>query len=616
MARRGIKDSGAETALFGRRAMAGFVLIALCMGVLLGRFAWLQIWQHDEFRARSEANRIKLRPLPPSRGLIYDRNGVLLAENVPQYRLELVPEQSGDIDATLARLRRVIALDSEDLDRFAELRRLKRPFDSLPIKFQLREEEVARFAVRRHLFPGVEVVPYLTRSYPMGTLFAHVVGYVGRIDEGDRERLETSRYAGTHHIGKTGVERFHESRLLGRAGYEQVETDAQGRALRVLQRVAPHQGEHVHLTLDAKLQRAAADALEGRPGAIVAIDPRSGEVLALVSEPGFDPNLFVNGISRKAYAGLLADPYRPLFNRALQGGYEPGSTIKPFIGLAGLELGVRRPGDTTYSSGEFRIEGAERPYRDWKRGGHGHVDLREALAQSVNTYFYQLAVDIGVDRMAQYLAGFGFGAPTGLDLDGEGRGILPSREWKRASQGKAWYPGETVISGIGQGYWVVTPVQLASALATLAADGVRFPPHLLLATQEGRAPPVPAPPPAPLSRLVHGATNSAAVREGMVAVMHGPTGTARAAGADSPYVIAGKSGTAQRYTRKDGGEYNEARVAENLRHRALFIAFAPAEAPRIAVAVVVEHGNSGSKAAAPVARRVLDAYLLPEGTPR
>lgn len=610
---RRIKDTGAEAALFGRRAMTGFLLVALCLGVLLGRFAYLQIWQHDEFRARSEANRIKLRPLPPSRGLIYDRNGALLAENVPQYRLELIPEQSGDIDATLARLRAVIALDAEELERFAELRRLKRPFDSLPIKFHLREEEVARFAVRRHLFPGVEVVPYLTRSYPMGGLFAHAVGYVGRIDEGDRERLETSRYAGTHHIGKTGIERYYESRLLGRAGYEQVETDAQGRALRVLYRVAPHQGQHVYLTLDAKLQRAAADALEGRSGAVVAIDPRNGEVLALVSEPGFDPNLFVNGISRQAYADLLAEPHRPLFNRALQGGYEPGSTIKPFIALAGLELGIRTPADTVFSSGEFRIEGADRPYRDWKRGGHGRVDLREALAQSVNTYFYQLAVDMGVDRMSRYLAGFGFGAPTGLDLNGEGRGILPSREWKQATQGKAWYPGETVISGIGQGYWVVTPVQLASALATLAASGVRYTPHLLLATQEGLAPRARPPAPAPLSKLVQGSANAAAVREGMVAVMHGATGTARAVGAGSPYLIAGKSGTAQRYTRRDDRAYDETRVAESLRNRALFIAFAPAEAPQIAVAVVVEHGSSGSKAAAPVARLILDNYLLREG---
>src|SRR5688500_5137875 len=319
----------------------------------------------------------------------------------------------------------------------------------------------------------------------MGSALAHVIGYVGRIDEGDRERLDASRYAGTSHIGKTGIERFYEDELLGVAGYEQVETDAQGRALRVLHRVAPKQGKHIYLSLDASLQQATIDAFDGRPGAAVAIDPRNGDVLALVSQPGFDPNLFVNGISRKDYQALLNAPYRPLFNRFLQGGYEPGSTIKPFIGLAGLEAGYRTPDDTVMSTGAFTLDNSAHAYRDWKRGGHGRVDLRESIAQSVNTYFYRLAFDMGIDNLAAYMSKFGFGARTGIDLFGEGLGILPSREWKRRAYGKTWYPGETVIAGIGQGYWVVTPLQLGSALATLAADGVHHTPRLRYATQSG-----------------------------------------------------------------------------------------------------------------------------------
>jgi penicillin-binding protein 2 len=608
---RPLKEARSEAALFRIRAIVGFALIVLAIGVLVGRFAVLQVARHDEFRLRSEANRIKLKPVPPSRGLIYDRHGRLLAENVPQYRLELVPEQVPDLDDALAQLRPLLALTDDEIERFRELRSLKRDFESIPLRSPLSEAEVARFAVNRHRFPGVEVVPYLTRAYPLGERLVHVVGYVGRIDVGDRERLDPARYAGTSHIGKTGVERYYEDQLLGQAGYEQVETDAQGRALRVLERVPPRQGRHVVLTIDAELQQRTIEAFEGRAGAAVAIDPRNGEVLAMVSLPGFDPNLFVNGISRDAYQALLEAPQRPLFNRALQGGYEPGSTIKPFIALAGLELGLRRPSDVVYSSGEFRLPGIDQAWRDWKRGGHGRVDLVQAIAQSVNTYFYQLAVDIGIDRLQRYMAQFGFGAPSGIDLNGEASGILPSREWKRATQAKAWYPGETVIAGIGQGYWVVTPVQLASALATLAAGSARHRPHLLLATQDGiNAPRVGAvfedvgPP------FVQQPTNLEAVRAGMVAVMHGPTGTAARAGAGATYRIAGKSGTAQRYRQREGESYDEERVAERLRHQALFVAYAPAEAPRIAVAVVVEHGGSGSRAAAPIARRILDAYLL------
>jgi penicillin-binding protein 2 len=614
---RRVKDGVPEAALFRRRALTGFALIALALAVLIGRFFYLQVLRHQEFHGRSEANRIKLRPLAPSRGLIYDRQGRLLAENVPRYRLELVPEQVDDVEATLTRLRGFIELSAEDLERFDESRSLRRPFDSVPIKLQLSEQDVARFAVNRHEFPGVEVVPYLTRYYPTGDLLTHVVGYVGRVDARDRESLDTGRASWMTHIGKTGIERHYQSLLEGEAGYEQVETNAQGRALRVVARTPPRQGKNIYLSIDAELQRAAVAAFEGRAGAAVAIDPRNGEVLALVSVPSFDSNLFVNGISRADYAALLAAPQRPLFNRALLGGYEPGSTMKPFIGLAGLELGLRQPHDTVLSTGVFRLAGNSEPtWRDWQRGGHGRVDVVEALAQSVNTYFYQLAVDLGIDRMSGYLSQFGFGAPTGIDLEDESVGILPTRAWKLAQRGKPWYPGETVIAGIGQGYWVVTPVQLASAVATLAAGTERHAPHVLIATQDGlHAERVAAAPAAVTSAFAHHPANLNAVREGMVAVMHGPTGTARAYGADAPYRIAGKSGTAQRYTRKTDEAYDESRIAEALRHQALFVAYAPAEAPRIAVALVVEHGGSGSRAAAPVARRILDAYMAAYPTP-
>ena len=609
--RRTVKDLVQETNLFRARAAEGFLIIAVCLVILVSRYAWLQVLRHDEFSARADENRVKLKPLPPSRGLIYDRNGILLAENILDYRLELIPEQMRDVDETLERLGKVIAISADDHEQFAAQRQVKRRFHNIPLRHALNEREVARFALERHRFPGVEVVPYLTRYYPLGADFAHVVGYVGRIDIEDRERLEDARYSATTHIGKTGIERYYEDLLLGDVGYERVETNAEGRALRVLGRVAPKPGKHLHLTIDAALQRATVAAFDGRPGAAVAIDPRNGEVLAMVSQPAFDPNLFVNGISRRDYSALLAGEQRPLYNRAVLGGYEPGSTIKPFIAIMGLRLGLRTPEETVLSTGQYRLPGQSPVWRDWKRDGHGHVNLREALAQSVNTYFYDLAVDTGIDRIEPEMRAFGFGAPTGLDLTGEPSGVVPSRSWKEKRFGKTWYPGETVIAGIGQGYWVVSPIQLAHALATLAARGESHRPHLLMSTQAG----IDATP-EPLAVVPAGVPIAAApehwdaVRVGMEAVMHSPTGTARASAIDATYRIAGKSGTAQRARARSGQEYNERTTPEHLRHQALFVAFAPAEAPTIAVAVVVEHGSSGSKAAAPVARAILDAYLV------
>ena len=609
--RRLLRDVQAEHRLFRRRALVAFLLCILAVAALGGRFAWLQVLQHDEYLTRSEANRIKQRPIVPARGLIYDRAGRLLADNVAAYRLELTREQIEDLPATLDRLSEILPVSDDERERFDTAWRNQRRFQPVALKYRLTEAEVATFAVHRHRFRGVDVVPYLTRRYPYGDLFSHVVGYVSRIDAADLEGLaDPARYSGSTHIGKSGIERNYESRLHGEIGIERVEVNAEGRTLRVLDRTPASSGEHLYLSIDAELQRAAVAAFEGQHGAAVVIDPRNGDVLAMVSLPSYDPNPFVNGISRADYAALLDSKSRPLFNRVTQGGYEPGSTIKPFIGLAALELGAREPNDRTFSSGAYRLPGQQREYRDWRKGGHGYVDLKEALAQSVNTYFYSVAVDIGIDRLSAYLARFGFGQSTGIDLGGDYAGILPSRDWKRSQRNEPWYPGETVISGIGQGFWVATPLQLAQATSLLAHGGSGPPPRLLRAAQRGfDAEVVEEPMRDEVGQAVRDPADLAAVVEGMVAVMHGPTGSARAAAENIGYLMAGKTGTAQRTSRVGEESIKLEDLPFNLRHRALFIAFAPADAPVVAVSVVVESGASGSRTAAPVARRIVDAWL-------
>ena len=607
-----LRNTLVEATLQRRRLLLGFVLVFLALAVLVARFAWLQLAQYETFHGYSERNRIKERPIVPARGLIYDRNGRLLADNIPAYRLDVVREDAGKLEDMLVRLRQVIELSDEESETFLASARARRGFQAVTVKLHLSESEVARFAVNRHRFPGVEVVPYLNRRYPYGDLFAHVVGYVGRLDVADLERLDAAAYNGTTHVGKAGIERTYESRLHGQVGHEQVEVNAEGRVLRTVGREPAHAGQDLYLTIDTRLQQAMVDAFEGQPGAAVALDPRNGEVLAMVSLPSYDPNPFVSGISRSGYAALLNSPSRPLFNRALQGGYEPGSTLKPFVALTGLELGLRTPRDTTFSSGAFRLPGQQREYRDWRRGGHGAVNLKEAMAQSVNTYFFQLAVDLGIDRLSGYLAQFGFGQPTGIDLRGEASGVLPSQQWKRGNRNEPWYPGETVIAGIGQGFWVVTPLQLAQATAMLANGGIQIRPHLLRASQAGfDAPIVPEPLSQPQLPPVAHSENLAAVTEAMVAVLHSSTGTARAALAtvNPGYRIAGKTGTAQRISRRSDAALDVSQLPFDQRHNALFIAFAPADAPRIAVMVVVEHGGSGSSVAAPIALRIVDAWL-------
>ncbi len=613
--RRSIKDARGESELFRRRALAGFVLILMGLALLIGRYVYLQVSRHDEFATRSTNNRVKPRAIPPARGLIYDRNGVLLADNVPAFRLEVVPEQVQDMPALLAQLGKVVPLGKDDLDAFNKQLKQSHRFESVPLKMHLTEDEIDRFAVNRWRFPGVDVVPYLTRRYPFGGLFAHVVGYVGRIDADDLQRLDPQRYQGTSHVGRSGIERSYEDVLHGTPGYELLEVNADGRTQRVLETHPPTPGRNLYLSLDVRLQKAAETALAGRPGAAVAIDPRNGQVLAMVSEPTFDPNLFVNGISQADYAALTDDPETPLYNRALRGTYPPGSTVKPLIGLGGLETGLRTPQDTVVSTGVFYIPGQKRGYRDDQRGGVGRVNLMQAIEMSVNTYFYKLTLDMGIDRFSAWMGKFGFGRPTGIDLIGESAGVLPSREWKQAHFRQPWYPGETVIAGIGQGYWTVTPIQLAHAFATFAGHGIPYAPRLAMATQGPLGSPrelLPNPPSG--ASVIKSPADWDAVNQGMQMVIYGPTGTGRSLANGFPYLMAGKSGTAERFSRtSDAYNNNKNNAYLASRHRAWFVAYAPANAPQIAVVSMLESGAWGAQDAGPIVRKILDAWLASHG---
>jgi penicillin-binding protein 2 len=607
-----LKDQVLEGRQFGVRALTAFLIILAAIFLLSLRYVYLQLISYEEFTVRSINNQVRIVPVPPNRGLIYDRRGRTVAENLPAYRLELVPERVGDLEQTIAELGRLVDLPDDAYEKFTENRKRYRVFDSVPLKFNLTEKEVARFSVDRHRFNGVEIVPYLARYYPYGELLTHVLGYVGRLDVDDLNRVDEGNYRGTTHIGKSGIERYYEDQLHGVNGIEKIETNAQGRKLSVLERQSPVHGDDLILALDVQVQQAAWDALGDRPGAVVAIDPNDGSVLAMVSKPAFDANLFVHGISSEDYRNILNAPGRPLFNRTLLGGYEPGSTLKPFVGLAGLELGIVTAEDRVFSNGQYFLPGVSRPFRDWRRGGHGWVNMQSALEQSVNTYFYQLALDMGIDRMHDYLAQFGFGTQTGLDLMGENSGVLPSRDWKRGQYSEPWYPGETIIAGIGQGFNVVTPVQLANAVATLANGGRRFEPRLLYAAKHAgnqQADKIQAP--IGLQIPVNSPANWNVVREGMHRVVHGEKGTARAIRPESGYEMAGKSGTAQVAAQAADEDMDET-TATHLRHHALFIAYAPYQNPSIVVAAVVEHGGGGSREAAPVARAVIDAWLSQE----
>jgi len=610
-----LKEHWREQRMFLYRALAAGVIMTALILFVIARLVDLQVLQFEHFKDLSRGNRVRIEPLPPTRGLIYDRNGAILAENLPSYQLEMIPEQVPDVDAALAELMELGLIREDDMERIRGDLARQSSFRPTALSYRLSEEAVARFAVNRQRFPGVDIQARLIRHYPHGSVAVHALGYVGSLSERDLQTLSAESYAGTTHVGKIGVEKAREDLLHGEVGYRQVLVNAQGRGLQELERDRPKPGGDAVLALDLQLQMDAEQALAGRRGAIVAIEPFSGHVLALVSQPGYDPNKFSVGISTADYRGLQENPDIPLFNRALRGLYPPGSTIKPMIGLAGLHYGVMEPWQRTFCLGHYSLPGSSHKFRDWKRGGHGHVDLEQAVAQSCDVYFYELAHKLGIDNIHDFMAGFGLGSRTGIDIPAEKGGTLPSRDWKRARfprrEDKVWYPGETVITGIGQGYLQTTPLQLAHATAIVAARGERFRPMLIAGTRDPETgetvyfDPEPMPP----VRLLDERLWDEAI-DAMVAVVHGPTGTARRIGEDAPYRIAGKTGTAQVITIAQDEKYDESELEERQKDHALFIAFAPAEAPRIAVAVIVENGGSGSGVAAPVARAVLDSYLL------
>jgi penicillin-binding protein 2 len=604
-----LKDTIRENQAFLNRTIIAGFLVLLAVLVVLWRMIQLQVIDHEHFTTLSQENRVKVVPLPPTRGLIYDRRNVLLAQNRPAYSLEITPEQVDDLERTLAELATIIEIGEDDVDRFWKLKKRKRRFDSVPIRVNLSQDETAQFAVHRHRFPGVDIKAQLLRHYAHDVKTTHVLGYVGRISQRDIERIDASNYAGTSHIGKNGVEKTYESALHGAVGVEQIEVNAAGRRVRTLAQTAPEPGVDVHLHLDIKLQEIAMKAFSDYNGAAVAINPKNGGVLAFVSQPGYDPNLFVEGISTKDYKALQEDDDRPLYNRALRGQYPPGSTVKPFMGLAGLERNAIQYDSSVYCPGFFQLPGNTHRYRDWKKTGHGPMDLEDAIVQSCDVFFYKLAYDLGIDQLHDYLQDFGFGRLTGIDLTGEKTGLLPSRDWKKRARRQPWYPGETLIMGIGQGYFLTTPLQLAAATAAIANNGLFFTPHVVdyLRTREtGEITPIPK---TAHAIPIASEQNWDDVRTGMVNVVEGPRGTAKRIRSDS-YRIAGKTGTAQVFTIAQDEEYVEEEIAEKLRDHALFVAYAPVEDPQIAVAVVVENGGHGGAVAAPIAKTIMDAYLL------
>ena len=605
-----LKDSHRESRINSARTIAAILIVIGLLGVVVGRYYSLQITDYEVYRTQSERNRVQLQPLPPKRGLIYDRNGVLLADNRPSYMLSVVREQVPDLDATLAELAELLPISAGDLENFHKKLRHRRPYEAVPLRFRLTPEERARLAVNRYRLPGVVVDAQLLRYYPHGELFSHAIGYVGRINEQETTELDESNYRGTFHVGKVGVEKFYEDILHGAVGYQNVETNAHGRVLRVLEQFDPRPGSDLVLNLDIRIQRAAFDALGGRRGAVVAIDPRTGGVLALVSTPGFDTNLFVNGISSTDYSALRDSLDVPLFNRAIQGQYPPGSTIKPFMAMAGLESGLVTPESTVPDPGWYSLPGDSHKYRDWilRIRGTGHaarVDMNMAIAESCDVYFYDLARRLTIDRMYEYLSPFGFGERTEVDTTNERRGVLPSIHWKRDAMGQPWYPGETISAGIGQGYMLASPMQLAVATSIMASKGLRRVPRLVQSI-DGVPVDVPA-----LEPIVAPPEYWQAVHKGMVEVVHGQRGTAKALAVGLEYQMAGKTGTAQVIGIAQGAVYNEADVSERHRHHGLFIAFAPAQEPTIAVAIIVENGG-GSSAAYPIARQVIDTWLFGE----
>jgi len=604
-----LRNHQREIYFFRLRLIISVVFMLVLFFILLSRLFYLQVVRHSDFNTMADKNRISVVPIVPNRGLIQDRNGVVLAQNYSGYTLEISPAKLTDLEGTINELAKLVDIQAKDRKRFKKLLTESHASNNYPIRNRLSETEVARFAAQRFRFPGVEIRARLFREYPFRERTSHLIGYVGRINDKDFELLEANsigaNYRGSDYIGKIGIEQSYEQQLHGTTGFEEVEVDAGGRGVRVLSRTAPKSGATLTLTMDIKLQEIAEQAFGSFRGALIAIDPSNGEVLAFVSKPGYDPNLFVDGIDTDTWDALNNSPDVPLNNRALRGQYPPGSTIKPFMALAGLDSGKRTPGYSINDPGYFNLPGSRHKYRDWKTGGHGSVDLYKSIVISCDTYYYGLATDMGIDTVHEYLEEFGFGKKTGLDMEGESAGLLPSPDWKRRRFNQIWYPGDTVSVGIGQGYTLVTPMQLAYATAVLANDGVGYRPHLVKQTaSDGTATATPID-----ITLQLKPEHFALVKRAMTAVTL-PGGTAAYAGSGAAYPFAGKTGTAQVIGIKQGEKYNEKEIDERHRDHAWFIAFAPADKPRIAVAVLAENAGHGGTISAPIARKVIDYYLL------
>lgn len=611
-----IKDNSAEAALFRRRAMVAMAGVIVLTLMLLANLYVVQIVHHDDYQTRSNDNRIKVVPVAPPRGLIFDRNGTLLAENRPVFSLEIIPEEVDDLPKALDELIAMLKLEPEEKERFLKEVKRHRRFNPITLAERLSEEQVATFSVNQHRYPGASIEAYLKRFYPFADTFTHALGYVARINTTDLQQLDEqgklANYAATRDMGKQGIEKNYEELLHGQAGYQEVEVNNRGRVIRTLKYQPPVAGKDLYLTLDLRLQQKAQELLAGRRAGIVLLDPKSGGVLALVSSPSYDPNLFVRGIRTKEYATLLNDPARPLINRVSQGGYAPASTVKPLLAVMGLNEGAITPYSRFFGGPFFQLPGSSHKFRDWKKWGHGWLDVYRAIEVSADTFFYDLAYRTGIDTMHKYMTAFGFGQYSGLDLKEESTGVMPSRDWKKLRRHQTWYLGDTISVGIGQGYWTATPIQLARAHSILTQHGHNVIPHMLKSLREEDGHQEPFREPTNKALAVKDDNYWKVAMEGMYRVINGSEGTGRRAFANTPYKAAGKSGTAQVVGLKQDQKYDAKRIKEEHRDNALFVAFAPYDAPKAVVALILENAGGGSANAAPVVRAMLDAYLLPE----
>ncbi len=605
-----ITDHFTELRIFYNRSIIAILLAFVLFSLLAYRLFYLQITNHEHFTTLSQNNRVSVQAIPPTRGIIYDRNGIILAENLPSYTLQVTPEQTTDIDQLIIQISELVEIRDIDIKKFKKEVRRKRRFEGIPLKFRLNDKEVAIISVNLHKLPGVKIQAELSRFYPFGTETSHVVGYVGRINEKELKTLSSTNYSGSTHTGKLGIERSYEEKLHGTVGFQKVETNVKSRVLRVLERENPIPGNDITLNLDIELQKLSTEAFAGKRGALVAIDPNTGHILAMLSMPNYNANLFVNGIDVKTYKALNTSWERPLFNRTVLGNYPPGSTIKPFMALAGLELNVIDQDHQIYCPGFYRLKGKAHKYRDWKKWGHGKTNINKSIVQSCDVFYYDLAFQLGIDRMHDFMTLFGFGEKSGIDILGERRGLMPSKKWKKKARNQVWYPGETVIAGIGQGYVLVTPLQLALATATLANGGTHYQPQLVKSIKTSATETIQIKPKIQRKVAINQNYNWQHIYQAMTDVIHSARGTARRLNKpELRYQIAGKTGTAQVFTVAQDAKYNEDELQEHLKDHALFMAFAPVKHPRIAIAIVVENGGHGGSVAAPIAGQVIESYL-------